>query len=831
MKRTVHLLRRACGLLVALVALPVLMSGQALAQASNNVDIRYEGGDLVVDFAGAAWRTEVETIVLLACADTDNCTERERIAAPAGHNFRRSGAGLYRLEFRRSSTWWLPAYGEVLWEQFVANFAPPSAALIAAAQRHAPLFSFHARESYFPVSLETLFGQPIESFDALGAGSTAVRLNLTCTTGSIVCASAGTTAANFMARNGHLGLRLFLRPEVARSEALRGSATDFPVYWFAQTNGAGTTAWVTYAVFYAYDDKRPEYVDWSRSEGAGDHAIDRESVTVRFSLSGGAWQPVDVIYASHLPTQPNTFKGCADPPACTRVGTLSPTWTDGRTRLPWDRAAKRGHRPIVYVADGSHAVEPAFGWYFLNVTGWGAPFNVTEPAGSSATASLRSGRLVALDLNDPAHAALKFSGTIINALGPTNYRIFPFVRYPIDLWANVAGTEMAACASGDCAPYIHNLPVATEVTPASAIVGEATTFTVRGENLAPMLVDASNCAGLTLTASSAEELRFQCTPVAAGAVNLTLRRTAAGEVLETRSVAAVSDTRDVVLAEAGGWSLEMRITGVPKPGGVGRFNFGRFSCGGTLRYAGVLSATGEHVFQEDHESGSCVKDCAIHVASDLRGYREVCPSPPYNGGTAHSGSFGAHGYTATQMVGAVRRAEGTTVWGLTESMVDNIFVYPPVTGADFKAGVPAFALGTWSIGLRMGIIDYDGIRVHFHVPSQCRALEIVFATRESSGIGFVYFRDGTMTASSTYTDPPLPTMVGSYMLALRRLSASTLGWTLHDTASSLLLNSGTVPSSGMAPDILNGQITLLGYRGGCAIQKVRVTDWSDTTWF
>lgn len=536
-------------LAITLVAsMTLLTQGTAQAQASINVDISYEGNEFVVDFSGAAWRDDVEAVVLLSCDDSDNCSELERITLFANYSFRRGDIGLFKLEFRRTNVWWLPDYAEVLWEQFAANIARPSTALAAAAERHAPLFSFHAREGFFPVSLEALFGQPLEAFDVFGTGAP-VRVARNCTSTTIVCASADTSASSYMARNAHLGLRLFLRPEIATSRALSGSKTDFPVYWFSEVSGS--TAWVTYSVFYAYDDKRPEYVAFSESEGAGDHAIDRESVSVRFTQVNGNWQPDEVVYAGHLPNQPNTFRGCADWPACTGQGALSVTWTDGRTRLPWASAAKRGSRPIVYVADGSHAVLPAFGWYFLNVTGIGAPFNVTEPAGSSSSTALNSGRLTLLDLNNPAHSALKFSGYLINAPGPTNYRVFPFVRYPIRLWAGVAGNAMAPCASGDCRPYIHNLPLVTGLTPQSAVVGESTEFTLRGENLVPLLVEVSNCAGLTTTETRADEVRIRCTPERLGAVSLAMRRSATGEVLETRTVAVTSTSTGGMLPHTG----------------------------------------------------------------------------------------------------------------------------------------------------------------------------------------------------------------------------------------------------------------------------------------
>lgn len=292
---------------------------------------------------------------------------------------------------------------------------------------------------------------------------------------------------------------------------------------------------------------------------------------------------------------------------------------------------------------------------------------------------------------------------------------------------------------------------------------------------------------------------------------------------------------DVVLSESGGWGLEMRIVSVLEPGGVGRFNFSAFSCGGTLRYAGILSATGEHVFQEDHEYGTCVKDCMVHVAADLRGYREVCPSPPFSGTASHTGSFGAHGRTATELVAAVRRAEGTTGFGLTESVVDGVWLYPPLSGADFKTGAPSLASAPWSIGLRTGITDYDGVRVHFQVPSECRALEITFGTRDAGYPTWVapamYFRDMTMSTSPTRSGTPLLTPAGSYMLALRRLSGTSMGWTLYDNERGLLLDSGRMESGGLASDALNGSINLQGYRGSCFVRGVRITDWSDATWF
>ena len=61
------------------------------AQVSNNVDIRHEGGNFVVDFSGFSWRDEVETAVLSSCTSVDDCRQSERITSLTGSTVDTSG--------------------------------------------------------------------------------------------------------------------------------------------------------------------------------------------------------------------------------------------------------------------------------------------------------------------------------------------------------------------------------------------------------------------------------------------------------------------------------------------------------------------------------------------------------------------------------------------------------------------------------------------------------------------------------------------------------------------------------------------------------------------
>jgi hypothetical protein len=91
---------------------------------------------------------------------------------------------------------------------------------------------------------------------------------------------------------------------------------------------------------------------------------------------------------------------------------------------------------------------------------------------------------------------------------------------------------------------------------------------------------------------------------------------------------ATPSTLSLMESDPAGWLLKMSLQRTNVSGQVGTFEFARFTCGGTLRYLGK-SGTGEFVFQESMDHGSCVPGCNIAVAADLTRYRELCTPVPF----------------------------------------------------------------------------------------------------------------------------------------------------------------------------------------------------------
>ena len=421
-------------LYLVLVFLAVLQwVGIAEAIASGPVVITHSNGEATIDFGSLdeKLRYKVNGVRIRRCAaPPDDASDSDGSCDAQGESLITvvdgtapviTGEGLYLVELLSIRSRLLGRFNfVVVWSQFVPLFYEPDDSLKRAIIQHAPYYSFSSEPETYPVSIDQLFDRPVSDFQF---SRRLINVPMT-----------STNMSELMKGYGHSGLAATLNREVALT--LPGDVNNFPVYWFADRLSESEVR-VVYFSLYAFDRKVPAYLDIFAAQFADDasHAIDRESVAVTFKRENAElWVPTEIIYAGHLPNQTTRFRGCLMSGSCQSQGNTNlAIWDGGGTRVGWNYASREGGRPIVYVTHGSHAQAPARGFYRLDV---GPGINVIgEPAGDLASNSttLRSPRLVQLDFANPSHAALGFSGSLIDPIGDP-IRLFPFVRYPTAPW-------------------------------------------------------------------------------------------------------------------------------------------------------------------------------------------------------------------------------------------------------------------------------------------------------------------------------------------------------------------------------------------------------------
>jgi Concanavalin A-like lectin/glucanases superfamily len=518
----------------------VLFSLPAWSIVKSNVVVSYSGIELLLNASGASWASQVNIAEIYQCTDTKTCSLIRTETSPL--TIRIAQTGLFKVVYKSPvKKGYFGSYivASNLWSQYFVNFQQSEETLTSAAIKYAPKFSFHKSEGFFPVSIKQLFDRPLSDIQ-----------DLKVTDGSNPKATdPNETIASFMGKNGHLSNQLMLKKSVAKT--IPSDKNDFPVYWMAEQSGL--SAWVTYFVLYAYDQKKPDYFSTSAAKAVasnGDHAIDRESISIKFIKVSGQWVPASVQYSGHLDTQPVNFLGCANN-NCDQAGGISNVrWTSGKTAVLWDNVSKYFNNPIVYVADGSHAMYPGFGFYKLEVSP--SFLSPTEPAGSEVTSQLKTGKLEKLDLNSTDHRALTYSGFLIQGAADI-YRVFPFERYPIASWYGGTNSIFNDCVANNlgCEKYVNLAannaapvtPTVVAVTnPASAVVGQSGTFTVLGGNLptTAILEVSGGAICQTPTNRTSDSFNQTCTfGTATGSQTITIRIASGGSVISSAFTVSV----------------------------------------------------------------------------------------------------------------------------------------------------------------------------------------------------------------------------------------------------------------------------------------------------
>jgi hypothetical protein len=251
---------------------------------------------------------------------------------------------------------------------------------------------------------------------------------------------------------------------------------DHPVVYYTFQERP-TYDFIHYHFFYAFDLKSGS----PSSPGYGSHIFDRESLVV--ILDKSTHTPLYTVYGGHL--ENTSFAYCdydydlLDYTVNWRDGVFDQRvfWSKGRLRRPWassntvqhadlpsvqmdNDTIRAGNHPLVFIAEGSHAVYPYPGKYVTSVVE-GFP-GLIEYAGmpSSGTAyalnqimmppsapastmqnyelrNLNTGRITSYSQN----RYLAFSGWMVDVLGDTNARFPPYTAREQD--------PVAYCSSAD----------------------------------------------------------------------------------------------------------------------------------------------------------------------------------------------------------------------------------------------------------------------------------------------------------------------------------------------------------------------------------------------
>lgn len=315
-----------------------------------------------------------------------------------------------------------------LWRQLIfvqanSDFTIDKDKIEEIAKRHSPVVLLHEREKFLPSSLEYIFN--IEdpntelknetfnvSFDhrrlvARGStGKTEKTTKIEFKFEDILSALAQfgsddslINIGNFQKIKSHLQRR-YGRPEY----------TTLYYCYFEKDR----KLYIRYYFFYSFDPKNVFF------NPIVTHIFDRESFTVVYDLDREI--PDYIVYSSHLLNQTigigNEFKKNFN------------KWKGGKLYLNWDEVPKFEDRPIVSIAEGSHAVYPFPGNYAVFpiskglklVEEAGGSRNILVPRGEQykqiAGARLRSYRLVDLQIgsitSESWNRMLGFSGKFID---------------------------------------------------------------------------------------------------------------------------------------------------------------------------------------------------------------------------------------------------------------------------------------------------------------------------------------------------------------------------------------------------------------------------------
>ena len=408
------------------------------------------------------------------------------------HHFKVEGSGIHKISLKETAS---PR--AIVWEQWVYVPYPKPQNHYQLAQKYLPITAYSDKTQYFPQRIdEILFFEN----DGSDANNPNIRLKISNITGKNFELNTGSDLKDFMTEKGHADFilnfnadpslnflnfgrfnqeatsvtctlskpncdPLFLRKSFAKTRPLTVYYTSAII-----NDGNNEKLYITYTYIYAFDMK----TGTRNKPGPGSHALDRESLVLILDKPNNTniWKPTSIVYGAHLESQNMNFKGClnnnlnqceqggtvADPPAA------PPVVANGKTLVSWNNVPKLGDHPIVYPAQGSHALFPIYGRYSITFP------ELNELAGNiSDKYTFYPHDFELLELNyynndkdsevtsmgiteTEKQSAFAFSGFWVDGFGEFNSRFPPLIRSP-QLWTANATPAFAACKTTTCDIY------------------------------------------------------------------------------------------------------------------------------------------------------------------------------------------------------------------------------------------------------------------------------------------------------------------------------------------------------------------------------------------
>ena len=417
--------------------------------------------------------------------------QEDILRIPQQNKFKVSGAGIHQIFIQNKETL------EIVWEQWVyvpypkpfkdkdLDLAAKKNRLLA--EKYLPITVYADNEAYFPQDIN----------DILNISNKPIFISMPSTNGD-EAVNMGEDLIRFLSEKGNAQFILHPNPtfddrfslecdastELCRSKKhpLRNSTGQLrPLTVYYTLAEIDQKVYLSYHYIYAFDMKTGS----KNKPNLGAHIFDRENLTLVLIKEDDQWIPESITYGAHLPS----IEGLEDAADILFTGCSKHILTDcrlrgdialaqikiGKTQLNWQDVPTLGNHPIVYVAQGSHALYPAYGHYVIPI------LFIDELAGNNSdkyTFYPQDYQLKELDTNQPSTRSFLYSGFwVADILGVNNSRFPPFIRLP-PFWTVDASTAFSQCMTLDkdqdssCNAYFPNQPVGIQQH--AAITGRIT---------------------------------------------------------------------------------------------------------------------------------------------------------------------------------------------------------------------------------------------------------------------------------------------------------------------------------------------------------------------
>jgi len=386
------------------------------------------------------------------------------------HSFIVKGSGIHKISLEEKKK-----AGAIVWEQFVYIPYPKPKNYQQIAEKYLPIVAYADKTNYFSQRIEDILNFTNNGGIENDPNIQTPKIKIINYTGKNGVYKMGENLIEFMTKKGHLQFvlnfnadpiipfsgiptsvscdatnsgcnKLFLRDSI-------GDTRPLTVYYTAEE--ITESLYISYYYIYAFDRKNGTIA----IPGGGAHAFDRESFTLIFKKENNIWKPQSAVYGAHLPTQNMEFSGCNQNnfKTCLQGATVLATVNKGKVKLVWKNIPRLGDHPVIYPAEGSHALFPVYGRYLIPKAKILPIPELDELAGNISdkyTFYPSDFELIELDFyTNKKQSALAFSGFWVDGPGEDlNSRFPPFIRSP-KFWTDDAVSSFDNCLTTSCSPY------------------------------------------------------------------------------------------------------------------------------------------------------------------------------------------------------------------------------------------------------------------------------------------------------------------------------------------------------------------------------------------